>query len=452
MALIGAGRPNLLPPGTVLDERFEIKEFLGAGSFGAVYRASQLVFGVQMRNVALKLFKADKVTARNMVDVLGDAIALIGLTDDDQCPAEIARRLVPIYDIGVLKHPAPQAYLSMKLIPGGRTLDDAVRRWRDAGGMAIETALRFVRQLLEPLAWMHTLETPAVHGDLKPDNVLLTRDSEIVLTDFGLAGRLPLGSVGGAIQYQAPETLLGGVGGAPADVYGVGLIWYEMLTGRHPFANIGTKAVADGNDRAFVHAHFEARKWPMLAGKHPGPSGEEGRIIPPAEFNQEMRDHPQLEQILGKCLSFKESERYPNAKMLLDAIDRYARTGVAPPEPSHPVITPPSMPRGKTPEALVGDVTALLAGGQNTAALAQAEALRKLHPDYVPGLLVLARVLTKNRRFRDAQSVCADAQTRDRKNPECFEMLAEIFQAEGQTDTAAGLRQQAVKLRSVRRI
>jgi predicted Zn-dependent protease len=120
-------------------------------------------------------------------------------------------------------------------------------------------------------------------------------------------------------------------------------------------------------------------------------------------------------------------------------------------DPWQPEVPPPSVPRDKSPEALVGDITALLASGQNAVALVRAEALRKLHPNHVPGLLVLARVLTKNRRFRDAQSVCADAQTRDRKNPECFEVLAEIFQAEGQTDTAAGLRQQAVKLRSGRR-
>jgi len=89
--------------------------------------------------------------------------------------------------------------------------------------MPLATAMWFLRQLLVPLAWMHTLDVPVVHGDLKPDNVLLTPSGDVVLTDFGLAAHLPLRSLGGAISYQAPETLLQHGADSRADIMSSGM-------------------------------------------------------------------------------------------------------------------------------------------------------------------------------------------------------------------------------------
>ncbi|NQU36109.1 MAG: protein kinase, partial [Actinobacteria bacterium] len=241
-----------LERGTLLDDRFEIVEFLGAGSLGEVYRAKQLAFGQTMREVAIKLFRVDKVTSDNIHDVFYDVIVLVGLLED--LPAlGVASRLMRVYDIGVLKTPAPRAFVSMKLIRGKKTLANIIRQRRH-GGMRVRTSLGLLRQILTPLAWMHTLDQPIAHGNIKPGNVLMDEESNLILTDFGLAARLPLGSFGGAIQYQAPESLQAGEVSASADVYAIGLIWYKMLTGRHPF-----EAIAAGDVRAFVQAHYRIR-------------------------------------------------------------------------------------------------------------------------------------------------------------------------------------------------
>jgi len=436
-------QPPLLPTGTVLEDRFEIREFIGAGSFGAVYRAKQLVFGCAMRDVAIKLFKSDKVTADNVSDVFSDAVSLIGLTETERCPADVARRLIQVYDIGVVGRTAPQAYLTMKFIPGRKTLESAIARWRGAGGMKVETAVRFLRELLVPLAWMHTLETPAVHGDLKPDNVLMTESSDLVLTDFGLAARLPLGSAGGAILYQAPETLAGGIGTAAADVYAVGLIWYEMITGHHPFQSVGAEVTAEGDEAGFARAQFMARKWAMRPADHGRMMEADERIAPPSEFNEEMREHPQLEAMLRRCLAYLQSERYPNARLLLDDIDRYLRDGVVP-------LPPPPESSAPSPERGVQDVRAMLANGQIAHAVRAAEALAAQHSTSVPALLILATAHMKNGQMARARAAIDAARKRDPTDPDSLDMLADWFEATGKLTMAATLRAEAAARRSKR--
>jgi serine/threonine protein kinase len=437
--------PSLLPAGTDLAGRFEIKQFLGAGSFGTVYLARQLVFGHPMRQVALKLFKIDKTDLSDFHDIFSDAVSLIGLIEAEQCPIEIRRHLVQIYDIGLLGEEPKQAFLSMQLVPGGKTLENAVTRWRD-GGMPVQTANGFLRQILVPLAWMHSLESPAVHGDIKPDNVLLTEDNCLVLTDFGLAARLPLGTEGGAIQYQAPETLLGGVGGTPSDIYSLGLVWYEMLTGQQPFRNTGLEAIAKGDDKAFVLAQHEARKWPMRGEQQRTAGGQEARIVPPSELNEEMQEHPQLEQMLRKCLAFRQSERYVNARALLADLDRYLATGA-----SGALDLPPAAPEARgarTPQAWTADVLALLGSGDLTRALREAKTLQHQHPKHMPGLLALARVHLRTGDLEQARAVCIQAQRIDPSHADAFDALADVLEADGKRGTAAAMRTRATQLRS----
>lgn len=434
-----------LERGTILDDRFEIVEFLGAGSFGEVYRAKQLVFGQALRDVAIKLFKADKVTSDNVHEVFCDAVSLIGLQEDLPEP-EIASKLVQVYDIGTLKTPTLRAFISMKLVRGKKTLANPISRWK-SGGMPVETSLRFLRQILAPLAWMHTLDQAAVHGDIKPDNILMDEQSNLILTDFGLAARLPLGSFGGAVQYQAPESLLGGEAKEAADVYAVGLTWYEMLTGHHPFEDVGLEAIAAGDDRAFLEAHQMARKWSM---RDAGPALEEEdqRIRPPSEYNEEMLDHPQLQLILQKSLAYLPSNRYANARLMLRDIDNYLGIGVADVTISEAVAKTyhDALP-DQTRDKLTQDVEAWLRSGRNCEARETARKIVQRYPKFVQGLLVLARAQAACGEIDEAKATCTEAQQLEPQAPEVFEIWAMIFEAEGKLGMATAMRNRAGTLR-----
>ncbi len=439
----------MLPFGTVLDDRFEIQEWLGAGSFGAVYRAKQLVFGHPLRDVALKLFDSDKVSRSNVRDLFSDAITLIGLQETEKCPLEVTRHMVQVYDIGILKtEQGDQAFMSMKLVPGRKTLESAVRRWRHAAGMPVATSLRFLLQILVPLAWMHTLDPSTVHGDLKPDNVLLAPDSTLILTDFGLASRLPLASLGGAVQYQAPETLLGGGAETSADIYGVGLMWYEMLTGRQPFSEVGLQAVGDDDTRALVRSQQEARKWLIRPADPSRHEDDDPRVPLPSETNEELRHHPKLEEMLKRCLAYRQSDRYANARLLLEQIDKYLQgdpsldVSVTSPKEAADVVLPK-----ETPEMLLENARVFLERGEPAKARSLAEELLRQDPKSVPGLLALARAQAASGQPDHAKETLTRAQQLDREGPEVFEAMADMFQAMNKPDTAKSLREQATKLR-----
>ncbi len=464
-----------LSPGTVLANRFEICEFLGAGSFGEVYRAKQLLFGRSFRNVALKLFAEGVVTSQNAGDVLNDALVVFGLIDENPS-LDIAAHLVQVYDMGIVQTPAARAFMSMRLIPGKKTLKSEVYRFRHAGGMPVSLSLRYMRELLLPLAWMHSLDTPAVHGDLKPENVMLTEDSHLVVVDFGLAARMPIGVRGGTIAYDAPEKLLNipdMPGGPAADVYSVGVIWYELLTGKHPFNNVGLEATAKGDSEGYVQAHLAARKWPICSRDKLPVAQQQNRIVPASEVNQDLAEqHPQVELLLNKCLADDMSERFSNARLLFDDIMEYVNTpGYFPqsdldvifarePAKAKPVVPrpgggmpPPAPPPKssqpqKTSEGRLADAAALVMQGKPEQAIAIADGVLRDAPNSVPALLAKAEaLLTIHDRLVDADAVCGKAMAVEPKNPAVFLVLAKIREAQGKRTQAAGFRATAEELK-----
>lgn len=442
-----------LPPGTRLPHgaspesaRFELLEVLGGGCFGTVYRARQLVFGHRFRDVALKLFDSGAVTAGNVQEVFHDAMILVALQEENPSP-EIARHLVRVYDAGVLQTSPAEAkpFFSMQLIPGNRTLEFIVRRFR-GGIMPVETSLHFMRQILVPLAWMHTLDSGCVHGDLKPDNLLVVNDNEVVVVDFGYAARLTLGARGAAISYQSPETLLGNPGYAPADIYALGLIWYQLLTSRHPFESAGLEATADGDDAAFVQAHLKARHWPIRPASPAEDPTAPGRIAPPSEINEDLRNHPQVEQMLCRCLEWSPAARFPNARVLLAEIDRYLDRGTtsaieSPATPRQPACTLAAPP----PERVAADVEALLKNRRTDEALARVDAALKTHPRSAILLVTRARVLIRTGRFDLARDALQAARAITSNAPEIDEATAEWYEAQGNPDAAAPFRKRALE-------
>jgi len=216
------------------------------------------------------------------------------------------------------------AYLVMELIDGPN-----LRRYLDERGpLPVLDAVRIARGVAAALAHAHS--KGIVHRDIKPANVLVPSTGAAKVTDFGIAkvaGGVDLtatGSVMGTARYLAPEQVRGDPADARADLYAVGLLLYEMLAGRSPFAG--------DTDTAAALARL---------------------ATPPASVRTHRDDvPPDLDVIVLRCLAVEPEQRYPDADALgavLGRIER-ARVEVADDSPPPVVPTPPTAPAtGPTP-------------------------------------------------------------------------------------------------------
>ncbi len=216
--------------GTTLDGKYRVEELLGRGGMGEVYRARHLQLE---RDVALKLIRADYVA---------DRAALDRFVREARMVARLRHpNVVAIYDYGAAA--GTSAYLVMEYLQG-RTLRAALR---EQTRFDAAEALGLVAQVCAAVAAAH--DAGMVHRDLKPDNVFIERGARgpvVKVLDFGLAkpaaasgsprDSLSLrGGVLGTPAYMAPEQCLGLEADARSDVYALGCLLYEMLTGAVPF-------------------------------------------------------------------------------------------------------------------------------------------------------------------------------------------------------------------------
>lgn len=211
-----------LAAGSVLAGRFRIESVLGIGGMGVVYRARDLALDVP---VALKLLRPELATRADAFDRFRQEL----LTARQVSSPHVVR----IHD---LAQDGAQWFITMDLIEG-EGLDRRIDR---DGQLPPEDALAIARQLAEGLAAAHA--RGVVHRDLKPANVLIDREGRAFITDFGVArslasgGLTQTGSVIGTPDYLSPEQARGEPVDARSDLYALGLILYEMLTGAMPFA------------------------------------------------------------------------------------------------------------------------------------------------------------------------------------------------------------------------
>lgn len=216
-----------LAPGTVLAGRFRIERLLGVGGMGVVYRATDQALDVP---VALKLLRPELAAKPQAFERFRQELLLARQVSNPH--------VVRIHDIG--QHEG-RWLISMDYVDG-ESLDKRLDR---DGRLPVDEALRIARQIAEGLGAAHARDV--VHRDLKPANVLLDRDGNAYVNDFGIArslvssGYTQSGAVVGTPDYLSPEQARGEGVDPRSDLYALGLILYEMLAGELPFAG-GTVA------------------------------------------------------------------------------------------------------------------------------------------------------------------------------------------------------------------
>jgi serine/threonine-protein kinase len=204
-------------PGALLSGRYRIIGLLGRGGMGEVYRADDLRLGQQ---VALK-FLPDEVAH--------DPVRLAQFHNEVRTARQVSHpNVCRVYDIGEIEG---RLFLSMEFVDG----EDLATSIRRIGRFPEDKALDVARQLCAALAAAH--ERRVIHRDLKPANVMLDSAGKIRIMDFGLATIGAVADAGaGTPAYMAPEQLLGAEVTARSDIYALGLVLYELFTGRRAFA------------------------------------------------------------------------------------------------------------------------------------------------------------------------------------------------------------------------
>jgi predicted Ser/Thr protein kinase len=206
-------------PGTMLAERYRIVGLLGRGGMGEVYRADDLKLG---QPVALK-FLPDHL--------LSDGAALARFHREVRVARQVSHRSVcRVYDIGEIDG---RHFLSMEFIKG-EELSSLLRR---IGRLPQDKAIQIARQICAGLAAAH--EVGVLHRDLKPANVMIDGDGNALILDFGLAGLMEeMGDDeghAGTPAYMAPEQFDGQPATIATDIYSLGLVLYELFTGKRAF-------------------------------------------------------------------------------------------------------------------------------------------------------------------------------------------------------------------------
>jgi WD40 repeat protein len=277
-----APTPPSLPPGTHFGD-YEILGELGRGGMGIVYKARQQSLP---RLVALKMILAGQLASPDQVQRFYREARLVAQLDHPN--------IVPVYEVG--EHEG-QHYYTMKLIDGHSVFCELghYRRHHKAAAYLVARVARAVH-------FAHEHEPSILHRDLKPANILLDAAKQPHVTDFGLAKQLdassslsPEGAVIGTASYMAPEQATGGRLTPAADVYSLGTVLYELLTGRPPFQ--GATALE------------------TLAQVVSDPP------VPPRRLNPAVpRD---LETICLYCLDKRPHKRFSSAAALADDLERW---------------------------------------------------------------------------------------------------------------------------------
>lgn len=269
--------------GKRLDGRYEIHELLGVGGMAYVYKAYD---NIEKRWVAIKILKEE---------LAGNSDFLRRFRNESKAIALLSHpNIVKVYDVSFGDR---IQYIVMEYIDG-ITLKQYIEQ---QGEIKWREALYFTVQILRAL--QHAHEKGIIHRDIKPQNIMLLEDGTIKVTDFGIARfsqaetQTMTDKAIGSVHYIAPEQARGGYINDKADIYSVGVMLYEMLTGQLPFVA----------DNAVSVAIMQMQAEPT----------------PPSRINPSIPKG--LEEITMHAMEKNPAQRFPSAADMLEDVERFRR-------------------------------------------------------------------------------------------------------------------------------
>ena len=289
----------MLIPGSYLINRYEIIMKIGSGGMADVYKAKDHVLN---RLVAIKVLKQEYSTDATFVKKFRvEAQSAAGLSHPN---------IVNVYDVG---EDDGVYFIVMELFQG-ITLKNYIDM---KGKLDIREALNISVQIASGLSAAH--ENRIIHRDIKPQNIIMSRDGKVKVTDFGIAKVADSTTVtttaAGTVHYISPEQARGGYSDERSDIYSLGITMYEMVTGRVPFEGETNVAVA------LMHIQSE--------------------ITPPRQLEPSIP--VSFEKIILKCTQKKPERRYASARELIADLRKVL---------THPdgeyVVIPGAIPQGRT--------------------------------------------------------------------------------------------------------
>ena len=289
----------MLIPGSYLINRYEIIMKIGSGGMADVYKAKDHVLN---RLVAIKVLKQEYSTDATFVKKFRvEAQSAAGLSHPN---------IVNVYDVG---EDDGVYFVVMELVQG-ITLKNYIDM---KGKLDIREALNISVQIASGLSAAH--ENRIIHRDIKPQNIIMSRDGKVKVTDFGIAKVADSTTVtttaAGTVHYISPEQARGGYSDERSDIYSLGITMYEMVTGRVPFEGETNVAVA------LMHIQSE--------------------ITPPRQLEPSIP--VSFEKIILKCTQKKPERRYASARELIADLRKVL---------THPdgeyVVIPGAIPQGRT--------------------------------------------------------------------------------------------------------
>lgn len=268
----------MVKDGIFLGKRYEVLSKIGAGGMADVYKGKDTMLN---RFVAIKVLKKEYREDENFVRKFrSEAQAAAGLMNPN---------IVNVYDVG---EDRGLYYMVMELVEG-ITLKEYIER---KGRLSHKEVISIAIQMCAGIGAAHA--AGIIHRDIKPQNIIISRDGKVKVTDFGIAKATTSNTISsnamGSVHYTSPEQARGGFSDAKSDIYSIGITLFEMATGEVPFDGDSTVSVA------IKHLQEE--------------------ITPPSEL---VPDIPySLEQIILKCTQKNGERRYKNTEELTQDLKR----------------------------------------------------------------------------------------------------------------------------------